>query len=346
MFRYFIFITVFGCFLLNGKAISQKYYLINESFDEKSIPAIPNYSELYCWAAHPQKSDNADKLPKNHLGLIDNQKDAKADVFFVYPTIYTYLPTNVYLWNASVTDSVLNSKVDNSTILNQASIFNGSCKVFAPRYRQSHYSVFTSQDKESCKKSLDLSYLDIKNAFEYYLKYENNGRPIIIASHSQGTVHAKRLLKDFFDGKPLSKSLVAAYLVGIATPPDYFEAIKPLEKEDDIGGFVSWNTYQRGYYPTYYKNGLNKALATNPQTWNSEGGISPRSENAGGVGLKFAIIKKAVNVESKDGMLWISKPYIPGRIFIKNKIWHAADYNLFWMNVRENVDLRINAFLK
>ncbi len=334
-------------FLLNGKSmLAQKYYQITVSFSDSKVPPPPDFALLNTWAAHPDKIDMADELPRNKLGLKDNQLEAKADVFFIYPTIYTYEPTNEYIWNASVTDDFLNKKVDNSTIKNQASIFNGSCKVYAPRYRQSHYSVFTTSDKASSVSSLNLSYEDIKSAFQYYLKTFNRGRPIVLASHSQGTVHAKRLMKEFFDGKELKKQLVEAYLVGIATPPDFFENIKPSKSAENVGGFVSWNTYQRGYYPDYYKNGLNKALAINPQTWNSESGISPRNENKGGVGLKFSIIKKAVDVESKDGMLWISKPYILGRAFLKTKIWHVADYNLFWMNVRENVALRIDKYLE
>jgi len=60
------------------------------------------------------------------------------------------------------------------------------------------------------QKNLELAYQDVKTAFEYYLKNWNQDRPIIIASHSQGSVHAQRLLKEFFEDKPLAKQLVAA----------------------------------------------------------------------------------------------------------------------------------------
>ena len=50
----------------------------------------------------------------------------------------------------------------------------------------------------------------MRAAFIYYLKNHNHGRPIIIASHSQGTWHAGRLLKEFFEGKPLQT--VTAYV--------------------------------------------------------------------------------------------------------------------------------------
>ncbi len=41
--------------------------------------------------------------------------------------------------------------------------------------------------------AFDLAYEDLKTAFENYLKHYNKGRPIIIASHSQGSLHALRL---------------------------------------------------------------------------------------------------------------------------------------------------------
>ena len=65
------------------------------------------------------------------------------------------------------------------------------------------------------KQALDFAYQDVKAAFEYYLKHYNNGRPIIIASHSQGTWHAESLLHDYFENdSTLRKRLVAAYLIG------------------------------------------------------------------------------------------------------------------------------------
>ena len=65
------------------------------------------------------------------------------------------------------------------------------------------------KDTSKAGKAFDFAYEDIKKSFEYYLQHYNNGRPIIIASHSQGTTHALRLLKEFFENKPLQ--LVAVW---------------------------------------------------------------------------------------------------------------------------------------
>lgn len=329
---------------VNTDLQAQGIYKIEEPFDTKKSPSQPNYGDLYYWAAHPDKKDLADTVP--HLSnQINNQQRAKADVFFLYPTIYLQKPTNQYTWNADTKDEKLNKQIDESTILNQATAFNGSCRLFAPRYRQAHYYVFLTKNKKDKEQALDLAYQDVKAAFEYYLEHYNNGRPIVIAGHSQGTIHAGRLLKDFFDGKPLQKQLVEAYLIGIATPADYFINILPSDSPETTGGFVTWNTFAKGYTPDYYADGLDKAVCTNPLTWRTNDEYAPRELNKGGVGLKFTFVDKPVDAQVHNGMLWVCKPYIKGRAFIRIKIWHRADINLFWMNIRENVALRIENFL-
>ena len=54
--------------------------------------------------------------------------------------------------------------------------------------------VFIRTVKTRCKSSIGPGLYRCKAAFQYYLEHYNNGRPFIIASHSQGTYHAKRLI--------------------------------------------------------------------------------------------------------------------------------------------------------
>lgn len=334
----FLFLSLF-----EAQLYAQKYVILGSGFDAANVPPTPDYSLKDTWAALPDKEDAADKLPLKS-NLKDGQKEAKVDVFFLHPTIYTYTPKNQYLWNADVNDAELNTMVDNSTILNQATAFNGSGRIYAPRYRQAHYYSFLTKNADDKKQALDLAYSDVKSAFEYYLQHWNQGRPIIIASHSQGTVLAKRLLKEFFDGKPLQKQLIEAYLIGIATTADTFENIKPSQSAEETGGFVSWNTFARNFIPPYYKEGLDKAVCTNPLSWKLNEDFVSKRENKGGVGLKFTFIKEAADAQVHEGILWIHKPYVRGRVLLHTKIWHRADINLFWMNIRENVALRTEKY--
>jgi hypothetical protein len=147
------------------------------------------------WASLPDKNDPADRVPLKS-DFTDNQAQAKVDVF-LFTLLFTRKNLRPSEWNADVNDADMNQKVDESTILNQASVFNGSCRVYAPRYRQAHYQAFVTKNLTDKVQSLDLAYSDVKASFEYYLQHYNQGRPIVIASHSQGTVHAKRLIKEF-----------------------------------------------------------------------------------------------------------------------------------------------------
>lgn len=346
--------VLLGVLCTNSSWAQQTPHKLTSHFDQQSVPAAPDYNKSAHWAALPDQRDAADSIPRKAPATIrDGQATAQADVFFVHPTIYTYEPEpGRNQWNGDLTDSNLNTRTDKSTILNQASIFNGACRVFAPRYRQAHYSAFTTNTPADKQQSLDLAYEDVKAAFEWYLQNRNVGadgkpRPIVIAAHSQGTLHAGRLLTEFFDdGKPLQKQLVVAYLVGIATPPTYFKTIPPGETPTQTGCFVSWNTFATGFIPDYYQNGLNRSLSTNPLTWSSDSTLAPRSLNLGGVGQNFTFAESPADAQSHKGLLWIGKLHIPGAAFIRNvKIWHQADYNFFWMNVRENVSARIAAFV-
>ena len=319
-------------------------YQLKSHFSDNLIPPVPDYSKTENWASLPTKSDPADEVPLKS-DLKNEQAEAKVDVFFMHPTVFTKQPKNQYEWNADVNDGQMNESVDNSTILNQASAFNGSGKIYAPRYRQAHYHVYVTTDKDDKKKSLDLAYSDIKASFEYYLKNYNQGRPIVIASHSQGTTHATRLIKEFFDNKLLQKQLVAAYIIGIATQPNVFETVKPCKSGDETGCFVSWNTYGRDFYPKSHKSGLNTAVSTNPLTWTLDSTYAPASMNLGGVGRNFTMYPTIVDAQNHQGMVWINRPNIAGSKLVKNEGWHIADINFFYVNIRKNLANRVEKYL-
>jgi hypothetical protein len=161
--------------------------------------------------------DSADAIPPGS-GMFDGQVTAKVDVFYIHPT----LDFSGKGWNGDIRNKKLNNRVDIYPIRFQASAFNGSCKVYSPRYRQATLYSFTKQAGENGKKALDLAYEDVVRAFQYYLLNYNQGRPFVLAAHSQGSWHAYRLLHDFFDNNPaLQKQLVAAYIIGFKTDSIY-----------------------------------------------------------------------------------------------------------------------------
>src|SRR4029077_2064189 len=202
---------------------------------------------------------------------------AQVDVFFVYPT----LDFRTDEWNADISSKSLNKLIDRTAIRQQASVFNGSCRVFAPRYRQAILYAFRD-NTGSGKKALDFAYSDVRAAFLYYMQHYNKGRPVIIAGHSQGCLHAYRLVKEFFDTTALKQKLVAAYLIGFRICKDSLRNLKPSDSATQTGCYVSWNTVKwgglSGSLGSYFKG-----VCVNPLSWKQDTVFVDASHNAGSI---------------------------------------------------------------
>ncbi|HUS03166.1 MAG TPA: DUF3089 domain-containing protein, partial [Chitinophagaceae bacterium] len=313
------------------------------SYQFKSNNNTPDYSNLNYWASHPWKTDPSDNIPSP---LLNNKIDSIADVFFIHPTTYTELAMSMG-WNAEIDDEAINKKTDNGTILYQASVFNQHCRIFAPRYRQANLKAFYTTNKVEKEKAFNIAYNDVKAAFEYYLKHYNNGKPIIIASHSQGTLHAGRLLKEFFENNALQKKLVCAYIIGLPVFTNYFKDLQPCKDSTATSCFVSWRTFKEEYIPEFVRNEKEKAIVTNPLTWKIDEGFASASLNKGGILRDFnKVIPGLVHAQVHNNILWVNKPNFFGSVFLTMKNYHIVDYNLFYSNIRENVETRIRHFLK
>ena len=143
------------------------------------LPPAPHYDSLVHWACHPFKND---KLPAPQGGRrLNAVAKVEADVFFLHPTMHMDGPD----WNADVFDEAMNKEVDAWPIKHQASAFAHVDGVFAPRYRQAHIRIFSLGDSLSYEAAA-VAYGDLRKAFETYLAQWNEGRPIILAGHSQG----------------------------------------------------------------------------------------------------------------------------------------------------------------
>jgi len=330
----------FSCLLLAIVAVScsPKNFSNNAAYQFKSADGKPDYKNLNYWAAHPAKWDPSDSVPKPNRKTKSN--DETIDVFFVHPTTLTSSQdTNS---NARIDDPAINSKTDYSAILYQASVFNGECRVFAPRYRQAHYNNYFTPDKARANQAFELAYQDVKEAFETYLKYYNNGRPIMIASHSQGTTHAARLLKEFFEGQTLSNKLVCAYLIGMPIPESYFNSLKPCKDSLTTGCIVSWRTYKKGFEGSeFVLNETFKAVVTNPLTWTTDTLFAPARLNTGAVLKNFnRLYPGLTDARIHKNILWSSKPRFFGNFLLRQENYHVGDINLFYNNIRQNVHTR------
>jgi len=316
-------------------------------FQKCPAPTSPDYSKLDFWAAHPLKKDSADVTPSAEMK--DLQESAKADVFFLHPTTYTG-KWGQNKWNAPVDDAELNESTDENTIKNQATIFNACYKIYAPRYRQAHYTSYTNEKLSlEAKQAFELAYSDVKRAFEYYLTNHNNGRPILIAGHSQGTTHGQRLMKEFFDGTPLQKQLVAAYLPGLPVHSKQYNEIPPCDSSSQIGCINSWRTMKTGHYPKYHNEIDNDdVICVNPLSWTRDTSSVKADLHKGMVLLDFyeGTTQSENGARLSQNVLWIDKPHFRGSFLYVTPDFHQGDFNLFYMNIRQNACDRLEAFLK
>jgi hypothetical protein len=316
----------FSPFLLSCKST----YVI-PVFSEFTIPLAPDYNKEENWAVLPGTySKDLKQFSSTQIDTL------QADVFYVYPTLNT--EKEDLRWNVPIADKKQQQKVVNKAILFQASAFTTSGKLYVPYYRQAHIRSYKMLENGG-RKALLLAYADVKKAFETYLEKYNNGRPILIASHSQGSTHTKFLLRDFFDNKPLQKKLIAAYIVGTVIKPDLYTTIKPMKNPNEVGGLVGWNTFKKGAYPKK-KDFFKGSVTTNPITWNGERN-TVLEQHKGFLYTNKKLYKKALKIEVTDGLVWSSTPKFPKRFFmsfIQN--YHVGDINLFWQDIRENAVLR------
>ena len=335
-----------------------------DSFDEVERPAKPDYSLSKNWAALPNKKDNADILPV--ADVEDGQANALVDVFYIHPTTYIYGDN----WNQPLSDEDANEEVDRRNLRNQASIFNSCCRVYVPRYRQAIFYSFLS-DQIDRDKAMDLAYMDVKRAFEYYLKHYNKGRPFILAAHSQGASHGVRLLEEEFEDKPIRKKLVVAYMIGQPLPMDKFtrtlKSIPLCSSPLQTGCVITWNTVGKNIDPTnipkpvriwypdgYEANDGREIACVNPLTWTADDTYGERSLNLGGVTypiddeIRPSPDIGIVDAQCINGLLSVTVPEDSAYNWLPfgQGDYHTHDYDFFHMNIRQNVQKRIETYLR
>jgi hypothetical protein len=302
-------------------------------FKAEDQPASPDYSSEKNWIALPFRLDKADAIPRSENWVSDSLKEI--DVFYIYPTLYMKGKT----WCADVNDEKLNKRLANLPVKYQASVFNHVGKVYAPRYRQGIIDCFEDTTGNG-ELALRFAYTDVKRAFEYYLKNYNNGRPIVIASHSQGTRHSRQLLKDFFDTPEMKKKLVCAYTIGYGIYPNSYKLLKPCTNPNETNCYVTWASFKNKFVADK-DTLLYGRVCVNPISWKLD--TATAADNCG---IMLNINKRKpyrTETRIKDNYLWV-KTRTP---FVQNwKVMHLVDFNLFWYSIRKNVSLRVDEYLK
>jgi pimeloyl-ACP methyl ester carboxylesterase len=314
----------------------------------------PDYSDKSNWIALPELRNNpALWLPDG----VEAGRRGDAAIFYIHPT--TYLERD--RWNAPLNPGGIGEFRTRLFTQSQASAFNGSGDVWAPRYRQAAFGAFLLSSKDASQ-ALDLAYSDVAAAFDRFLA-DSGDRPIIVAGHSQGALHLARLLKD--KGKPIRKRIVAAYIVGwpLSVTADLPAiGLPPCATPDQTGCVLSWMSFSEPGNPdlvlhSYMRsNGLaggkrrrEDLLCVNPISGVRDGAAPPK-ENPGtlvpSADLLSARLDPGIVGAHCDKGLLILEGEIPslGPYVLPGNNYHVYDYALFWGAVRRDAERRLAAW--
>jgi hypothetical protein len=244
-------------------------------------------------------------------------------------------------------------------------VFNACCRIYAPLYRQASLRAITGKSKAALAAE-EIAYQDVARAFDAFLA-NIGGRPFVLASHSQGSRHLLRLLQERVIGTVLQRRLIAAYAVGVSLPRDIETLGLPIcRSPEQTRCVVSWNTVAVGHddverrertliwWQGRYQSVAGHSLAcVNPLSWRLDD-AAPASANlgalpsAGSDGAAPSLIPGVTGARCDNGLLQVSPRADVASRFRNILTWfgsyHIYDYNLFYLNIRQNVAVRIDSY--
>jgi len=319
----------------------------DHDFGQRPAPRAPDYMQQENWARYP---DEAALAPEHAAG------------FYIHPTTW---PGSE--WNATVPDAAARPAVD-AVVASQASVLDACCAVYAPRYRQAASAAVFDQ-KGNRDPAYGLAFTDIVRAFTHFAEHTGD-RPIVLLGHSQGALHAERLLSDVIaQDDALSSRMAVTYIAGIPVPlgsyGDRLRNFQPCRESNDTGCVASWITYgptgdaraiqfaTAMRMPQYRRDdGGLEVQCSNPLNWSAPGDWTPASANPGAVAPALpgqgrrALIPGVTGAWCDQGILRLDRtPAAPfDALLLPGASYHYYDVALFHAALSANASLRAQAW--
>ena len=377
MARKFLYFVAFCIVLVIGGRIA--YELFQEELAQFALvpsaeftPVPPLQANAYedptLWFSRPgigvsdparwQPAWNGDAGPKPTL----TQTATPFAVFFVHPTSYL----NRTRWNAPLENGgdPEAERIARVYLRGMASPFNAATEIWAPRYRQATMGAFLT-DAPQGQQAIEAAYADVREAYRFFLSSVDPATPIVLAGHSQGALHLKRLLAEEVKGSPVAARLVAAYLIGwpVSMAHDLpVIGFPACDAPGQTGCIISWSSFAEPADPAAVLNaygsmlaldgkapGTDPMLCSNPLTGRI-GGTAPATANLGTLvpedSMEKGELRPGFVPASCDprGLLLIGPPPEMGSYVLPGNNYHVYDLPLFWANTKADVNNRANAW--
>jgi hypothetical protein len=349
-----------GAVLLLAMVLSAAFYwrydILRTTLDPKvpfqtyKPPPAPDYAKPAAWALRP-----------------GGMARGSADVFFVHPTSYD----GGRDWNAPYDQPKATRDLARVMLPNYAAPFARVGRIFAPHYRQaSLYTFLTLRD--DARDARRFAYDDVRQAFQYYLKHDNDGRPIILVGVEQGGILAARLLnEEIAPNAALRDRLAGVYLIETVVPADQYGPDAPVPAcagRNQAGCVAAWASLTDGDFQQA------QDLTGRSLVWNGGGDLitldgrtplcvnpllgaqneirAPARVNLGAAnatglewGSRPALLKRQVWAQCENGLLHTGRPKSTslrdsGSWTDRRKV---DGFNLFWADIEADAQARVAA---
>lgn len=292
----------------------------------------------------------------------DAQATPDFAVFFVPPTSYTKGALGE--WNAPLDDEETD-RLARVFLRGLASPFNRADEIWAPKYRQAAVGAFLT-DQEEATMAIDAAYADVEKAFEFFVESVGEDKPIILAGHSQGSVHILRLLREKVPGSPVESRIAAVYAPGWPISVEHDLPSYPLPAcaaPDQARCVVSYISFTDDGDPGQLlkrysalpgmdgepRGSDDTILCVNPLT-GMTGGAAAAADNLGTLKPSAdmssgELVSGAVPAScDTSGILRIGDGPDIGQGVLPGGNYHVYDIPLFWKNLQEDVLRRVDAW--
>ena len=280
------------------------------------------------------------------------------DILWFYPTAYAN-PEGEYV--CEISDEEMRTNAQNSYKM-MGSVFETVGNVFVPYYRQVNGAKFANMTKEEIRNyGWRESRTDLYAALDYYFQHLNNGRPYILAGHSQGSNLLIIILEEYMKAhQDYYSRMVASYLLGCSLTKDMiatYPYLKAATCSNDLGVVVSWNTEGTGNANAGATLVVdNNAISINPLNWKTDTTYASKDINLGSYlpdGNGSYVLGDGIadaRVDTIRGTV-ICTTVDPTKYTIAIPIfgpesYHGYDYGFYYMNIRENAKMRVNKWFE
>lgn len=288
---------------------------------QQYIPVEPDYKNADMWVCH-----------------LNDKNGTGADVFYI-PSTWEFD------WTTS--DGTLCRYADVSNEQHRSNMAIEMNKVaeymadgnnfYSPYYRHITLDTWATLDEDYITRQYEsVSLIDVKQAFDHFIKNWNKGRPFVLAGFSQGGKSVVELMK--YMPEDIRKYMVAAYVLGYKVTPDDV-AVAPwivaAKGASDTGVTISYNSVSD---VKYIKPVISSptVMCINPVNWRTDSTPAILDDS---ITVTLDTEHNVLVLDGYDGS------HLPNILNILNVgDYHSIEPWLYDQCLRANIKQRIKAF--